>query len=173
MESIKDMAEKVEGSFVFTILRNDNTLYLVKGSNPITIYHYRELGLYIYASTKDILDKALKSAGFHEKYEPVKMVEGDIIQLNSDGSIVADEFKVQYENPYGFYSFAPHEWWGWCEEEGDENDLMFVCNCYGVEKEDIKLLKDYGYTYDEIEEMIFVTGEFEEILNEIKAIYSR
>ena len=34
----KRMAELVEGSFVFTILRNDNTLFLVKGNNPLTVY---------------------------------------------------------------------------------------------------------------------------------------
>ncbi len=57
IESIKNMAEAVEGSFVFTILKNDNTMFLVKGSNPLTIYHYKELGLYVYASTTDILKK--------------------------------------------------------------------------------------------------------------------
>lgn len=59
-ENIKRMAELVEGSFVFTILRNDNTLFLVKGNNPLTIYHFPALGLYVYASTKSILDNALK-----------------------------------------------------------------------------------------------------------------
>ncbi len=39
MESIKNMAEIVDGSFVFTILKDDNSLFLVKGSNPLTIYH--------------------------------------------------------------------------------------------------------------------------------------
>ena len=44
-ENIKRMAELVEGSFVFTILRNDNTLFLVKGNNPLTLYHFPALGL--------------------------------------------------------------------------------------------------------------------------------
>ena len=39
-ESIKKVAELVNGSFVFTILRNDNTLFLVKGNNPLTLYHF-------------------------------------------------------------------------------------------------------------------------------------
>ena len=46
-ESIKKMAELIEGSFVFTILRNDNTLFLVKGNNPLTIYHFTKLGIYV------------------------------------------------------------------------------------------------------------------------------
>ena len=39
-ENIKRMAELVEGSFVFTILRNDNTLFLVKGNNPLALYNF-------------------------------------------------------------------------------------------------------------------------------------
>ena len=31
MDSVKNMAETVDGSFVFTILRNDNTLFFCKG----------------------------------------------------------------------------------------------------------------------------------------------
>ena len=38
--SIRSMAEAVRGSFVFTILRDDNTLFLVKGDNPITLLHF-------------------------------------------------------------------------------------------------------------------------------------
>lgn len=47
-ENIKKMSELVEGSFVFTILRNDGTLFLVKGCNPLTLYHFPDLKLYVY-----------------------------------------------------------------------------------------------------------------------------
>ena len=66
-ENIKRMAELVEGSFVFTILRNDNTLFLVKGNNPLTLYHFPALGLYVYASTKSILDNALQKVKLNDK----------------------------------------------------------------------------------------------------------
>ena len=71
-ENIKRMAELVEGSFVFTILRNDNTLFLVKGNNPLTVYHFPTLGLYIYASTKSILDNALQKIRMAEKLVKLK-----------------------------------------------------------------------------------------------------
>ena len=45
VENIKRMAELVEGSFVFTILRNDNTLFLVKGNNPLTLYQFSCTGI--------------------------------------------------------------------------------------------------------------------------------
>ena len=70
-ENIKRMAELVEGSFVFTILRNDNTLFLVKGNNPLTLYHFPKIGLYVYASTKSILDNALKEVELSATVKPV------------------------------------------------------------------------------------------------------
>ena len=65
-ESIKKMTELIKGSFVFTILRNDNTLFLVKGNNPLTLYHFPALGLYVYASTKSILDNALQQVNLRQ-----------------------------------------------------------------------------------------------------------
>ena len=48
------MAEEVEGSFCFTVLDRKDNLYFVKGDNPLCLYHYPELGLYLYASTEEI-----------------------------------------------------------------------------------------------------------------------
>ena len=58
-DSLSKMAETVEGSFVFTVLDHKDRLYLVKGDNPLTIWHYPRLGLYIYASTLAILHQAV------------------------------------------------------------------------------------------------------------------
>ena len=32
--------------------------------------------------------------------------------------------------------------------------LLEMCNCYGVTEDDVLLLLDYGYSADEIEEML-------------------
>ena len=48
-DSLKSMAELVQGSFCFTALDENNTIYLVKGSNPMCLLHFAQLGLYIYA----------------------------------------------------------------------------------------------------------------------------
>ncbi len=58
-ESIKFMAETVEGSFSFSILDSNNTIWLVKGDSPLSLIHFPDLKLYIYASTEEILWKAL------------------------------------------------------------------------------------------------------------------
>ena len=62
-DSLRRMAEALEGHFTFTILTQDNSLYFVKGENPLTIYHYPRLGLYLYASTVEILENAVGALG--------------------------------------------------------------------------------------------------------------
>ena len=42
-DSLREMAETVEGSFVFTVLDEKDRLYLVNGDNPLTIWHYPRL----------------------------------------------------------------------------------------------------------------------------------
>lgn len=165
MNSVKNMAEIVDGSFVFTILRDDNTLFLVKGSNPIALYHFPESGLYIYASTKEILKSALQNAGFKESYEEIRVNSGDVIQINSDGEIFRDTFET-----FSGYGFGWHDWYSLYSADEGEDDLLMICNCFGVDKEDVEFLYSCGYTSDEIEEMLLDTDLFEETLNEVKAL---
>ena len=58
-ESIKFMAEKIKGSFAFSILDSDNTLWLVRGDGPLSLIRIPKYKLYVYASTDEILFKAL------------------------------------------------------------------------------------------------------------------
>ena len=106
-ENIKRMAELVEGSFVFTILRNDNTLFLVKGNNPLTLYHFPALGLYVYASTKSILDNALKKVKLNDKYCEVDVSEGEILEINSAGNLSRNAFTMR---DYIHTMFNPYNW---------------------------------------------------------------
>ncbi len=149
MENIKQMSELVEGSFTFTILRNDNTLFLVKGSNPITIYHFEQLGLYVYASTKEILENALKVVGFKHNHKEIKLTDGEILQINSDGTAVKDTFEMAEK-------FTPYYWnYSCCDDwyddfESEEKDLLFdYCGMFGVSESDVELLLEYGYTADD------------------------
>ena len=58
-DSLAKMAEQVEGSFSFSVLSEQDDLWLVKGDNPLTIVHFPAVGVYVYASTAEILNKAL------------------------------------------------------------------------------------------------------------------
>lgn len=173
IENIKKMSELVEGSFVFTILRNDNTLFLVKGNNPLTLYHFPTLGLYVYASTKSILDNALKKSDFTYKKCEIKVTEGEILQLNSDGTINRSTFEVKekYHSFWNSYSLNTVEYGGWYDEFENEEMLLEYCGMFGVSEEDVELLLEYGYDADTIEEMLMDTTMLEEALKEIKNAY--
>lgn len=155
IESIKNMAEAVEGSFVFTILKNDNTMFLVKGSNPLTIYHYKELGLYVYASTTDILKKGLKSSGFKIQCNEVVIEEGNIIEIEPNGDIWVSDFKM-HETEKFFDRL--YNWYEYSDDEYFFGELKSICGYYGVSEEQIDYMRSLGYSYDEIEEMMFESG---------------
>ena len=171
--SIKTMAEAVTGSFVFTILRDDNTLFLVKGDNPITLIHFPEYGLYVYASTTAILNAAMKAVKFSGVCSEVKVNDGDIVRIDSDGklSVCTFEQKIQKVNYRNWYSWYDYEFD--VTEEQYTNDLLLICGCYGVAREDVELLLEFGYSCDEIEEMLFEPELLEQAMEEIKTLYQR
>ena len=45
--SLKQMAEQLEGTFSFSVLDNQDNLYLIKGNNPLCFYHWPLRGLYL------------------------------------------------------------------------------------------------------------------------------
>ncbi|MBO5163974.1 MAG: class II glutamine amidotransferase [Ruminococcus sp.] len=171
--SIKTMAETVQGSFVFTILRDDNTLFLVKGDNPITLLHFHELGLYIYASTTAILTAAMKAVKLAVRCEEVPVNDGDIIRIDSDGKLSVSTFekKIQKYSMRNWYSLYDYEFD--IADEQYSNDLLLICGCYGVDREDVELLLEFGYSCDEIEEMLFEPELLEQAMEEIKTLYQR
>ena len=171
-ENIKRMAELVEGSFVFTILRNDNTLFLVKGNNPLTLYHFPALGLYVYASTKSILDNALKKVKLNGKYSEVDVSEGEIVKMSSSGNLHKSTFTMQdyihtMFNPYNWNYLNYAKWW---EANEREELLLKYCGTFGVSEEEVELLLEVGYDPDEIEELLMDTAAMEEAINEAKTL---
>ena len=174
-ENIKRMAELVEGSFVFTILRNDNTLFLVKGNNPLTLYHFPALGLYVYASTKSILDNALKKVKLNGKYSEVDVSEGEIVKMSSSGNLHKSTFTMQdyihtMFNPYNWNYLNYAKWW---EANEREELLLEYCGTFGVSEEEVELLLEVGYDPDEIEELLMDTAAMEEAISEAKALLQR
>ena len=153
-DALKSMAELVQGSFCFTALDENNTLYIVKGSNPMCLLHFAELGLYIYASTESILKKALQKSGFHKyRFEVLLVEEGTILKIDRYGFLTCSTLEVQENFRFGKW----YNWYDELEEEyytQQEELLLEMCGCYGVTEEDVLLLLDYGYSADEIEEML-------------------
>ena len=151
---LQSMAESVQGNFTFTVLDVENTLYIIKGNNPMCLLHFADLGLYIYASTESILAKALKKINLlNVPFSKIEVTQGEILRISSDGLLTRSKFKVQ-DN---FDSIAWMQYaYDWEDDYYTQQEqlLLEMCGCYGITEDDVILLLDYGYTADEIEDML-------------------
>ena len=165
-DSLKYMAETVEGNFTFTVLDDSNSLYIIKGSNPMCLLNFKDIGLYVYASTESIMKNALRRIGLHKfANERIKTDEGDILRIDRNGNITRSEFEPKiFRSKYGsWYDDELSSYYNMHEEI-----LLAYCGCYGVDSEDVEILLEYGYTCDEIEEMLMEPSMLHEALNDIK-----
>ena len=114
-QTLKKVAEKLEGSFVLTFLLDNNDMYWVVHDNPLVIAWFKELGMIIYASTQEILEQALKKDRPLYKYY-VTMKEGKNtscleIAAGIDGSIIHFDYS---KNCFSYASFQPkRSYYGW------------------------------------------------------------
>ena len=162
-KSLAEMAEKVSGSFVFTLLDEKNNSYFVKGDNPLALYHF-EAGFYIYASTDMILDYALVRLGLDKyPYEEVESNEGDIIKIDSKGNLTKTAFV-----PDDQYTL---DWYDYRTDASTCRRLTQRASQRGIHWEYIYLLLDYGYTPIEIEDMLGIPGAVDMAVNDIMCEY--
>lgn len=153
-DSLKNMAETVQGNFTFTVLDEENSLYIIKGSNPMFLLHFEMLGIYVYASTESIMKNALKKVGMlNYHYTKIETVHGDIIKIDSTGAITRSEFEGKEDFKYAswlkYYDDFEDDYYNQHEQL-----LLEMCSCYGIDEDDVILLLDYGYSADEIEDML-------------------
>ncbi len=161
--SLQHMAEQLEGTFTFTLLTDQDKLYFIKGNNPIFLYHFKELELYVYASTEQILVAALMQLPFRlGSFHKVELVSGEILCIDSGGNMSRSHFDTSRMD-YGYV-------WMWPSEErmyrrtlednfaGDSDyleDLISVAACFGLYEEDIEEMLRDGITPEEIEEYLY------------------
>ena len=159
LASLQNMAEQVEGSFCFTVLSQENNLYIVKGDNPLCLYHFPTLGVYVYASTEEILKKALGNAYLTSK-KPVQINLGcgDILQIGANGNLSHSQFDTSalfssYAFPWTHSSRISH---GKKEDASDPHleALKDVASSFGYTPEAIDRLAAMGFGADEIEEFM-------------------
>lgn len=158
-DSLKFMAEEVEGSFCFTVLDHQDGMYFVKGDNPLCIYHYPWMGLYLYASTEAILTRALKKMKFSfGKAERVELDWGDILRIDSQGQesrseFFPDQFLSPWHLPEVFY--APRKHAEDDEEAAYIDELKTAARYCGYDERVIDIWLRDGFTTDEIEEFLY------------------
>ena len=171
-DSIAKMAEKVLGSFVFTILDDKNNMYFVKGDNPLALYHYENYGFYVYASTKEILDIALTKLGLltlpHTEIRPTC---GDVIKINSKGELTCTQFDITNLTAWDYRCYMSRRYWRGDDIEEQEtseiSELKAFATSIGILEDDIDMLLDYGYDPATIEELLYYPGDFYEGMYEL------
>lgn len=164
--SLKNMAESVRGNFTFTVLDEENSLYIIKGSNPMCLLHFEALGLYVCASTESIMKNALRKVNMLSfPYTRIEIAHGDIIKIDKNGTITRSEF----ENKEDFKCTSFMRYYDWEDDYYNQHEqlLLDMCNCYGVDEDDVILLLDYGYSADEIEDMLC---DYTLITNTVRAV---
>ena len=164
-ESIKYMAEKTEGSFSYTILDEKNNLYLVKGDSPLSILHFPKKKIYVYASTDEILyraliDSPLFSALKKGKFETIDITEGDILKIAPDGKIEKHTFEYSHYYgrnwwDYGRFSYASILGESYGQNDDYINDLKSIAAYQGFDESNIDELLSQGFTLQEIEDYIY------------------
>ena len=116
------------------------------------LIHFEALGFYVYASTESIMMNALKKVGIHKfSFSEIKTIDGDIIRIDSNGIVTRSEFETYNNFKYNSW-YDVYDYYDYYNEH--EQLLLEMCNCYGVDEDDILFLLDYGYTADEIEDML-------------------
>ena len=160
------MAENVEGSFSFSVLDNGNNLYLIKGNSPLSILHFPKEKIYIYASTEEILWKALIETDLfidikENNYEQVKISDGDILRISPQGKLDYDKFNfIDYSgNKYCKWWNYGYDTYGTKSDKDYSDvyieDLKCIAAYQGYSPEDIDTMLESGISPDEIEEYLY------------------
>ena len=163
-DSLRQTAEELEGSFTISVLTDKYQLYFIQGDNPLCIYHYEKLGVYLYASTENILKKAVKKIPFKlGRATKITTYSGQLLRINPDGTLDRSSF-----NDDKLYEGYQHNWSPWQgissfwnpsstpdTEEDYISNLKCVAGCYGYSGDDIDSLLAEGYTTDEIEDALY------------------
>lgn len=167
-ESLAFAAEQLEGSFTLTLLDREDNLHIIKGNNPMTIYHFKSSGLYLYASTEDILKTALLCIPYRlGEFVPVHVTTGEILQISSTGKQRRGKFD---DSKLYRHHWAPYADWSnftlsqtpVSKQSHTEylDDLKAIASFFGYPPAYVDYLLGEGIDPMEIEEMLY-NGELE------------
>ena len=161
LSSLKYMAEQVKGSFTFTVLDERENLYFVKGDSPLCLYYYPSCGVYLYASTEAILNRALVQLDLSlGRPEQIVLDCGDILKITRTGKREMGAFDPSgCLNPWDDCSLWPVQTGKGRGRSNTEpeylEELKSVAAYYGYAPETIDRLLDSGFSTDEIEEFLY------------------
>lgn len=158
--SLQKMAEQLEGSVCITVLSDKDDIYFVKGDNPLYLAFFKNLNLYLYTSTFEILQKALKNISFQlGAHERIEVSSGEILRIGPDGHISRRYFddRKLYSSIYSAW-FHDSNWGLLPEEMSPEAEyisfLKSMATYYGFRMEDVDALLAEGFSITDVEEIL-------------------
>ena len=147
------------------MLDGKNNLYFIKGDNPLCIYHYPTTGVYLYASTKEILIDALSHIPYKlGKPTSITLDCGGLLKIGTKGQQFRSEFDTQnlFRRWYSSYHFMldPPARRGRVSVTLSPNEeylqsLKTAASFYGYAAGYIDALLADGFTTDDVEEMLY------------------
>lgn len=172
-EALVQMAEALDGTFTITVLNDANTMYFIRGNNPLTIRFLPDLGCYLYASTGEILDTALDALGLSSlRQSNIPITQGDIMAIDAKGQRTVTRFDdsrlwtPRYFRDWGWHSCAASA----VGEHDDHLEMVLEYGTrHGVPERELRLLIDAGYDALDLEEMIHDDQFRENCIREIMA----
>ena len=165
--NLQAMAERVEGSFVFTVLDSEDSIWFVVGDNPLCLFYYD--GLLIYASTEEILIKTVKKLRLGAPTSVRKPEEGEILKIDRTGRVTTGSFAPQTSYLH-WWRYRPY-YVSDDEQKSIYGDLFDAAKSMGVSEDEIQALLDYGCDPDEIEELLYDPALLHEMTGELLYAY--
>ena len=162
-ESLRHMAENVEGSFTFAVLDRKDRLYIVKGDNPLCLLHFPSLGMYLYASTEEILRRAMSRMGLGTQAAcKIPLECGEILRIDRDGTLTRSTFDssrlfARWQAPFWDTPYrSPWAGTGRSSASGHYlEEIKSVAAAFGYAPEEIDRLAEAGFSPEELEEFLY------------------
>ena len=170
-DRLKTMAETVEGSFVFTVLDNEDSIWFVVGDNPLCIFRYD--GFLLYASTEKILCNTASKLHLSAPVSVQHPEEGEILKIDRNGQVTTGSFIPRMIYPH-WWRYRPYYGSFLLDEEEQKSiygDLFNAAKSMGVSEDEIQALLDYGCDPDEIEELLYDPALLHEMTGELLYAY--
>lgn len=162
-DSLRYMAEEVEGSFTFTVLDQKDRLYIVKGDNPLCLFHFPSLKVYLYASTEEILREAVFQMNLSARTAfSIPLDCGEILRIDRDGGLTWSQFdgdKLFAGGQSSLWEMSDHGFWkkapGPAHDGSYLDEIKSVASAFGYAPEEIDRLAGLGFSPEDLEEFLY------------------
>ena len=183
LQSLKKVAEQLQGSFTLVAMDDRGNLFFAKGNSPLTLVRFAT-GLYLYTSTAEIMSQAICQLGLQNAAcEKINLESGEMLMIDCYGQIVREIFDDS--RLYQFRMLCDDSYWRLLNhyqkkntvKEDAEDDysaaLRYFANSVGVNSSVVDRLIDLGFDYSEIEELLYSPADLEYFMDEIMGDQAR